>query len=187
VSVVPAQIVAEARQLFAGGVADVRMSDVARAAGISRAYLYRLVPGREALIELALVARCEEFGDDLEARARRATGDIADEIVDQAMHGITLAVSDAEFGRLADALPRTRLAHLLTSTQSPIHSVLVRTFGPLLDRALQEGRLRTDVPVERIYTWLQSVHGHMASRDDLDDAERRAMLRDFLLPAVLVG
>jgi AcrR family transcriptional regulator len=180
-------VVQIARELLADGVRDVRMSDVARAAGISRAYLYRLVPGREGLIELALVARCEEFGDELERRARRARGDVGEAILEQTLHGIALAISDPEFGRLADALPRTRLAHLLNSADSPIHGVLVRTFAPLLDRAEAENRLRTDIDRERILTWLQSVHGHMASRDDLDADERRVLLREFLLPAILSG
>jgi hypothetical protein len=130
------------------------------------------------------VARCEEYGEELEADARRATANVADAIVEHAMLGISMAISDPEFGRLADALPRARLAQLLNSTDSPIHAVLVRSFGPLLAKALSEGRLRTDLPLDRIYAWLQSVHGHLASREDLQDSERRQILIDFVLPSL---
>jgi AcrR family transcriptional regulator len=180
------EIVAAARRQFASGVHDVRMQDIARATGISRAYLYTFVSSREELIELAILARCEEFGDELEAEARTAGGDIAEELVALAVRAISMALGDPEFARLANALPRTRLAHLLNSAESPMHSILIRSYEPLLARALWERRLRTDVPLDRIYAWIQLLNGHLTSRQDLDDRGRRQLLEDFLLPSILV-
>jgi AcrR family transcriptional regulator len=161
------------------------MHHVAEAAGVSRAHLYNLVSNRAALIELALIARVEEYSGELEASARTVKQDIVEAIVEQMLLGVTLALTDPEFGRLADALPRHRLAHLLNAADSPIHSIFVRSIEPLIAQAVAAGRLRTDVPLQRIYTWLQSLHAQLASRDDLDDMERRQILTDFVLPSIL--
>jgi AcrR family transcriptional regulator len=63
------QIVQVASNLLAeGGVDHVRMPEVARAAGVTRAVVYRFFPSRQALLAAVL----EDFRRDLEERFARA-------------------------------------------------------------------------------------------------------------------
>jgi AcrR family transcriptional regulator len=179
-------IVAAARECFSeSGVADTRMEDVGRRAGVSRPHLYTFVPSRARLVEAAALARLSELGARLEQRARELDGDIAEAIVNQVIETTRLGRDDAEFRSLADAMPRFELNALLTSGASPLHEINSRVFGPLLARALAEGRLRSDVPVDAIVEWLQGVSALLAGRQDLNDDDLRTMARRFLVPAIL--
>jgi AcrR family transcriptional regulator len=180
--------VAAARRCFwRDGVSETRMEDIAQEAGLSRQYLYRLVSGREELIEMAMIDRAREFTDDLAARAERlgSDGDLEESFIDQIVFAVSLGRDDPEFVRLAGALPRDRTNHALTSSDSPFHGYTARAFEPLFARALSEGRLRTDVSVDATVDWLQGVLALLAGRDDLDDAAERRLIREFILPGLL--
>jgi AcrR family transcriptional regulator len=177
-----------ARRCFTrDGVSDTRMEDVAREAGLSRQYLYRLVSGREQLIELALVDRAREFTDELAERAQRLAPekDLHEAFVDQIAFAGSLGRDDPEFARLAGALPRARVNHALTGADSPFHGYTGRAFEPLFARALAEGTLRTDVTVDAMVDWLQGVLALLAGRDDLGSEGERRLISQFVLPSLL--
>jgi AcrR family transcriptional regulator len=180
--------VAAARRCFwRDGVSETRMEDIAQEAGLSRQYLYRLVSGREELIEMAMIDRAREFTDDLAARAEQlgSDGDLEENFIDQIVYSASLGREDPEFVKLAGALPRERTNHALTSSDSPFHGYTGRAFEPLFARALSDGRLRTDVTVDAMVDWLQGVLALLAGRDDLDDAAERLLIREFILPSLL--
>jgi AcrR family transcriptional regulator len=180
--------VAAARRCFARDeVSETRMEDIAQEAGLSRQYLYRLVSSREELIELAVIDRAREFTDELAARAERLDpdGDLEQSFVDQIVFSASLGRDDPEFVKLAGALPRERINHALTSSDSPFHGYTARAFEPLFARALSEGRLRTEVSVDAMVDWLQGVLALLAGRDDLDEAAERRLIREFILPSLL--
>jgi AcrR family transcriptional regulator len=164
------------------------MEDIAREAGLSRQYLYRLVSGREELIEMAMIDRAREFTDDLAARAERlgSEGDLEERFIDQILYSVSLGREDPEFLKLAGALPRERTNHALTASDSPFHGYTARAFEPLFARALSEGRLRTDVSVDAMVDWLQGVLALLAGRDDLDDQAERLLIHEFVLPSLLM-
>lgn len=181
-------VVAAARECFAeAGIAGTRMDEVARRAGISRPHLYSFVSGREQLIELVALARLRELGRALEERARGLDSEIGEAIVDQVIATTRMGRDDPEFVALAEVMPRFELNELLTSGDSPIHEVNSRIFGPLLGRAMAEGRLRADVPLDAMIEWLQGVVALLAGRGDLDDDALSTMARRFVLPAILTG
>lgn len=163
------------------------MEDVAQEAGLSRQYLYQLVSGREELIELAVIDRAREFTDELAQRAEKAASedDQASALIDQIVFAVALGRDDPEFVKLAGGLPRERVNHVLTGSDSAFHGYTVRAFEPLFARALSEGKLRTDVTVDAMVDWLQGVLALLAGRDDLDDAAERQLVRDFVLPGLL--
>lgn len=181
-------VVAAARECFAeAGIAGTRMDEVARRAGISRPHLYAFVSGREQLIELVALARLRELGRALEDRARGLDAEVGEAIVDQVIATTRMGRDDPEFVALAEVMPRFELNELLTSGESPIHEVNSRIFGPLLGRAMAEGRLRSDVPLDSMIEWLQGVVALLAGRGDLDDESLSTMARRFVLPAILAG
>lgn len=180
--------VAAARRCFARhGVSETRMEDIANEAGLSRQYLYRLVSGREELIELALIDRAREFTDELAERASHLgpAEDLREALVDQIVFAASMGRNDPEFVRLAGALPRERTNHALTSSDSPFHGYTERAFEPLFARAMSDGRLRTDVSVGSMVDWLQGVLALLAGRDDLDGEAERRLVREFVLPGLL--
>lgn len=179
-------MVAAARECFAEfGIGGTRMDDVARRARMSRPNLYSFVPGRTALIEMVALARLAELGEELRERGRGLDGEVGEAIVDQIVATIRVGRDDPEFTVLAEAIPRFSLNELLTSGSSPIHEINAAIFGPLLARAMSEGRLRSDVPPDAMYEWLQNVVAQLAGRNDLADADQRLMIRRFVLPALL--
>ena len=182
------QYVAAARRCFdRDGVTETRMEDIAQEAGLSRQYLYRLVSGREELIEMAMIDRAREFTDELAVRAERLSpdGNLEEAFIDQIVFAISLGRDDPEFVKLARALPRERANHALTGADSPFHDYTVRAFEPLFARAMSEGTLRTDVTVDAMVDWLQGVLALLSGRDDLDDQAERRVLREFVLPSLL--
>ncbi len=178
-------VIAAARECFAeSGVGATRMDDVAQRAGVSRPHLYAFVKGRAQLVELVALARLHELGAILEQRARDLDGDVAEAIVDQIVETTRLGRDDPEYSLLADAMPRFELNDLLAGAKSPVHEINRKIFGPLLARALSEGRLRSDVPMDAIIEWLQSVTALLASRNDLSDEELSVMTRRFVIPGL---
>jgi AcrR family transcriptional regulator len=179
------RVVAAARECFAErGIEGTRMDDVAQRARMSRPNLYSFVSGRTELLEQVALARLHELGAQLEARARGLDGDIGEAIVDQIVETTRLGRDDPEFLSVAEALPRFALNVLLTSGSSPIHEVNAKIFGPLLARAMADGRLRRDVPLDSMFEWLQSVVTMLAGRDDLDDEAQRTIVRRYVLPGL---
>lgn len=182
------EFVAAARRCFArDGVASTNMADVAREAGLSRPYLYKLFSSRLELIELAMLDRGREFSDELSSRAidAAATGDLRRALIDQLRFSVSLGRDDPEFVTLAAALPRERLNHLFTAADSPLRDFTWRTFEPLLTRAAADGVLRTDVSVAEIIDWLHGVVLMLAGRDDLDEAAERRLMASFVLRGIL--
>lgn len=174
------KVIVAARQCFAEfGVAGTRMDDVARRAGLSRTHLYTFVTGRAQLVELAAAARLQELGTTLGERGRQTGGDISEAIVELIVATVLVGRDDTEFVMLAEAMPRFAVNRLLTSDTSPVHHVTTVIFGPLLGRALSEGRLRTDVPSAAIVEWLQSVVALLAGRDDLTVDQMHTMATRF--------
>jgi len=136
------------------------------------------------MLGLAALARLRELGTELERRASELSGDVGEAIIDQILATAQAGRDDPEFAMIAEAMPRSELNSLLTGRDSPINEIDSRIFGPLFGRALAEGRLRSDVPVDAITEWLQGVTSLLAGRSDLNDDELRLMARRFVLPAV---
>jgi TetR/AcrR family transcriptional regulator, cholesterol catabolism regulator len=180
------RMVTAARACFAeSGVAATRMDHVAQRAGLSRPHLYAFVSSRAELVQLVAVERLHELGTTLQQRAREMDGDIAEAIVGQVIDTIVLGGDDPEFSLLADAMPRSALNTLLTSGTSPVHTITAKIFGPLLARAIAEGRLRSDVSIDAIVDWLQGVIALLSGRNDLTHDELRSMARRFVVRSLL--
>lgn len=161
------------------------MEDVAKAAGIARSHVYNLVSSKEELIELALLARNREFGEEMHEVAAQSAADVATALVDLVIYGTKAGRADAEFQYLAEAIPRVRLQFLLTATGSPMTEMAAHAFAPLLDRARSEGILREDVSHGDLVHWLLLILSMLTPSEDIDEADQRRLLMTFLAPALL--
>lgn len=119
------------------------MSDLAEAAGVGRATLYRYFPTRESLLEALMVAAQEE--------AERRLGEAQLE---------TVAFPEA-LARAARALVAVGSRFVVLAREQPIakappeDSELVAYISGLLARGQSEGQLRDDVPLD----WLVQAFG----------------------------
>ncbi len=161
------------------------MEDIAAAAGLSRPYVYRVVGSRENLIELAILERCREMGADLVAENAGSEPDIIEAFVRQLVAAVLRGRNDPEMRDLATAIDRVRLGVLLTSKDSPVHTLNHALFAPLFGRAASAGCLRTDRSVDRMVEWIQTTMTMLTGRDDQSEEETTAMVRDFILPGLL--
>jgi hypothetical protein len=63
------------------------------------------------------------------------------------------------------------------------HMMLLWT--PLLDRARENGELRSGISNEVAVEWIRNVHGLLQIRDDYDEQMMRQVAANFLVPSLL--
>jgi AcrR family transcriptional regulator len=182
-----ANVVTAARKAFARyGVHRTRMEDIAAGAGIPRQYLYRYVASKEQLLELAVFERCREFADEIHQETDALKGPLEDRLVAAVILCIRRGRDDKEFAYLTEALPHERLSLLLSGPGSPVHETTKLSLAPVLDRARDEERLRTDVDEDTIIDWLQGQMTWITPREDLDEPAIAQLLHQFVLPSILI-
>lgn len=179
------RIVEAARVCFMrDGVRRTTMSHVAEEAGVVRQTLYDWVASKEELVDLAMVRRTREFGEQLRSRAVDETLGVGDQIIDLLVAMVQMAGSDPEFELLAQAMPESH-AFAFLAGPSELTDVVEMLFAPLFGRARAEGCLREDRGTRALAAWTQLVLAPLRNRADLSLEEVEETLRYFLLPALL--
>lgn len=174
-----AEIVAEE------GPLAVRVDDVARRAGCSRATVYRYVADKDELVREVLVARSAAIAADLEAEIDD-DGDPADWIVEGLLRHADAVRAEPWY----QALERQGATEAVARVGGGPEAV-VGLAAPLVARFLgridARGSLRRDITVEQATEWLVVIHLSLLgpalvhrSRDD-----RAAMLRRFVAYSLL--
>jgi AcrR family transcriptional regulator len=180
------RVVTAARECFAReGAGKTWMAAVAAEAGMVRQTLYSFVSGRRELIELALIERSKELMELTQARAAKHRREMPEAIVEFMALMVELTRDDVEFGDLAGALSRNDAFPFLTGP-SPLRAVVLDGLRPYFEAALEKGLLRTDRTLEDLAGWVQTVLGPLAARADLDSDELRDLLREYVLPGLLM-
>jgi len=163
------------------GTGKVTVDDIAAAAKVSRATIYRLFPGgRDVLFEALRVRELEEFFDDLQAGIAGAT-DLADLLV-RAVVTATRRLRDDEHLTLMLAAEPGEVLSELTSSGVPrivrfATAFLVPLLDPYLDRA--HGRVVVDV-LSRL-----TISYFLAPSDTVDLGDHDSATR-FLGPLIEV-
>ncbi|MEU4647430.1 TetR/AcrR family transcriptional regulator [Nocardia fluminea] len=168
------RIIDAAAELFAEhGVAAVGMADIAKAAGCSRATLYRYFDNRHA-VRLAFVHReTRRIVAELDERFRDVT-DPGERIV-AAMLG---AVEEVRANPLLIAWFRpadSGTAGRISQDSDVIESLAAAVFAPAG---------LTDPERSRLARWLTRVIVSLLSAPGRDAADERAMLEEFVAPVV---
>ncbi|MBJ7456258.1 MAG: TetR/AcrR family transcriptional regulator [Thermoleophilia bacterium] len=172
-----ARIVAAATHLLADEP-EATMQDLADAAGLGRATVYRHFPTREALLEAIGRAAIDEIGSAL-AGERLHEGDpvaALGRVVE-----VIFVVGD-RYRVIAEGPPAGKTAEM--------HARAAAAFGPveaLIRRAQGEGALAADVPAEWIVaatgaliaTGFRQVAAGTVGRDDVPGLVVRTLLRGF--------
>jgi AcrR family transcriptional regulator len=131
-----AAILDAAARVIAEHGASSNMAEVAAAAGVSRATLYRYYPHREALLEALAAQAIAEAGSRLaDAGLERAP---VEEAVERILRAL-LAVGD-RYGVL--------VRELVTADPEQTERLLAAPIRAVFARAAEEGLLRQDIPHE---------------------------------------
>lgn len=178
------RILGAARQCFSRyGVHRTSMTDVAKAAGVSRQTLYNTIAGRQELIEAVVVLRIEEMSDELRGILEKQPT-FVDAIVETSLASVELARKDPELTNLVETATTIRLFEIIAGPLPAIHESVARLFRPLFETARRSGELRADVSDDELVDWLRTVYLSLILRADLDADAIRRVVRIFLVPSV---
>ena len=159
------------------------MADIADEAGASRQSVYRFFEDRSSLIQYILNKRISLMGEALREVFSKY-GSLREALVEGSLASLTIGQSDELYLEIISHNTDHGLELFLYRGTKDIHQIMMEIWGPVLDRARQAGELRQDLTNSRIVEWIRHVHASLSIRDDLDAADRRKLLEDFLLPSV---
>ena len=178
-------IAATAEVIAEDGPLAVRVEEVARRAGCSRATVYRYVADKDELVREVLVGRSAEIADALEAELD-PDADPADWVVEGLLRHAEAVRAEPWF----QALERQGAAHAVARVGGGPDAVVGLAsplVGRFLDRIQERGALRKDITVEQATEWLVGVHLSLLGPvfPDQPRAHRAEMLRTFVAYALL--
>jgi AcrR family transcriptional regulator len=171
------------------GFAKTTMEDVARAAGSSRATVYRLFPGgRDELFSAMVAWEMDRFFRDM-AAAVSGAGDFA-EVVERALVFAHRGIRDhAALQKVLATEPDRLLGFMTRENQRILHAV-VAYLRPLLLAEATAGRVRPGVDLDEATRYVATMGLSLMStpgRFDLEDpVARRDLVRRELLGGILV-
>ena len=161
-----------ARLFVEHGVAGVGMAEVAKAAGCSRATLYRYFDGREALRIAYIHREARRLERELAAHAA-AIRDPADRVVESVLETLRRVRRDPA------------LAGWFTPDDVGIASVLAQSSGVIEGMVAAFLGDREAPDTVRRARWLLRVVLSLLAMPGASEAEERAMIREFVVPVVV--
>lgn len=160
------------------------MSDIAEEAGISRRTLYRVFDDRSSLIEEILRRRFIALGETVQARLK-AYDDIEEALVDGALFSIELAERDELFSQIVTHEYNRSLERFLLRGNNAQRAGLRDLWAPVLERGRAAQRIPHDLTDDRVMELFSAVSVIVLMRDDLSRQQRRDLISDLLVPAIL--
>ncbi|EME50589.1 MULTISPECIES: TetR/AcrR family transcriptional regulator [Rhodococcus] len=168
------------------GIAKTTMADVARAANMSRATVYRYFSDRESLIVASIVRRARMNMESWRARVREYPT-LGERIVEGLCTNIRRGLRDPMIHLLVSPAEAT-LATSLLATSGRAVELTRELWEPILLEAQESGALRSDIDMDLLYEWLSEIEMNYisalgANAGSLD--RLRAKLYAFFVPSLL--
>jgi AcrR family transcriptional regulator len=160
------------------------MGDVAKAAGVSRQTIYRLFATRGDLLECIADQRIQVMGEILRPYFARVT-DLGEALIEGSILSVQVGQSDPLFAEIIQSSGEHRLEQFLFKGSPAIQKLMLALWGPVLDRAREEGRLRPGITNEQAVEWIENLHAVLTIRGDYSQDEQRRILSQFLVPSML--
>jgi AcrR family transcriptional regulator len=162
------------------------MEDVARAAGMSRATVYRYFENRDALL-LGVASR---QAADLATEAMTFLGQfttLSDWLVEGCLFTLREIPTRPVFASLVTSLDSSAASKLLLGSTGMIQ-IGVNVLRPMFGNAKDQGLLRDDLDIDMLIEWLLRVlwtYLNAPSQVATNEDSMRKLFRMLLLPAVL--
>ncbi|MEO3876545.1 helix-turn-helix domain-containing protein [Nonomuraea sp. B12E4] len=168
-----------AATVFAEHGEAASMTDIAKAAGVGRATLYRYFPSREALVQ---------------ALYQTAVGDLFDKIDDADLDAVPVKEALARLTRAAvTMISKYRALAVLDSRMDGLEEVNGRlgpTFQGVFDRGAADGTFRTDLPASTLmsaYVGLLRGIGNLVIQGQMGVEEASAAITAVFLDGARFG
>jgi AcrR family transcriptional regulator len=168
------------------GPQKTSMEDVARAAGMSRATVYRYFENRDALL-LGVASR---QAADLATEAMTFLGQfttLSDWLVEGCLFTLREIPKRPVFASLVTSLDSSAASKLLLGSTGMIQ-IGVNVLRPMFGNAKEQGLLREDLDIDMVIEWLLRVlwtYLNAPSQVAPDEDSMRKLFRMLLLPSVL--
>ena len=169
------------------GIAKTTMDDVARAAGVSRATLYRYFADREALIVASIVLRAHANIPRAHARMAKFPT-FAEKLVEGLIHNIRRGQNDPVVQLLVGGQPA--LVARVLGGRDVAHALTFELWEPILTAAQAIGEMRADLDLREASAWLARVTLTMVAQDESERLDTKALRRElqtFVVPAFMPG
>lgn len=176
---------AASRCIVRRGNSQIRMAEVADEAGVSRSTLYRYFPGRDDVLLGLMLARIDAALEEL-LRSLRHPEDPARSLPEM----VLARVESVEGDPLNEALfaaESTAVATALELGSQPIVDVLLRHYGPLLQRWKDAGRIHPDLDSGSTVQWLHTTTLFLLAPAwrHRSAADKRQFVEQFLVRALV--
>ena len=182
-----AAILTAAEECFARyGIAKTTMEDVAKAASMSRATVYRYFADRESLIAESVVRRARANMSRARAHITRWPT-VEERIVEGICQDIRKGHLDPMVNRLVSPESMALSMQLLGESGRAIE-LTHELWGPILADEQAAGNIRADLDLRMLSEWISELEIMYISQYGTDDnaLERvREKLRAFVVPALL--
>ncbi|QTI70898.1 TetR/AcrR family transcriptional regulator [Gordonia polyisoprenivorans] len=168
------------------GITKTTMEDVARAAKMSRATVYRHFSDRESLIMASVTRRARmniEPARSYIANCRT----LEDKIVEGIGHNVRRGRRDPMVHLLVSPEEMTLSTQLLWRSGTAI-DLTYELWAPILTEAQMLGEMRKDVDVRLLCEWIAEIEiAYISQTDGSDDALKRLQekVRRFLVPSLV--
>jgi len=168
------------------GPQKTSMEDVARAAGMSRATVYRYFENRDALL-LGVASRQAATLATEAIKFLAQFNTISDWLVEGCLFTLREIPKRPVFASLTTSLDAGAASKIMLGSSGMIQ-IGVNVLRPMFANAKQQGLLREDVDIDMLIEWLLRVlwtYLNAPSQVATDEASMRRLFHMLLIPAVL--
>lgn len=168
------------------GAQKTSMEDVARAAGMSRATVYRYFENRDALLLGVASRQASALAAEAISYLSRYNA-ISDWLVEGLLFTLRELPLRPVFASLVTSLDSRSSGNLLLGSAGLIQ-IGVNVLGPVFSNAKAQGLLRDDIDPEMLIEWLLRMlwtYLNAPSQVATDEEGMRKLFRMMLIPAVL--
>jgi AcrR family transcriptional regulator len=168
------------------GVSKTTIDDVASAANVSRATVYRYFDGRDAVVLGVLEREGSRFMQRLQKRIGKSP-DLSTALVDGILYTVSSVREDEHLAMLF-APEAVGLTVNIVGASEVLFRLTRDFFRPILEQADGTGQLRPGLELDRVAEWIVRVVLSLlttefeASRTARD---QRNLLENFLVPAIV--
>ncbi|ORW28145.1 hypothetical protein AWC19_27830 [Mycobacterium palustre] len=131
-----------------------------------------------------LLQRIREIAEDLRPFSGAGIS-FTDAFIDTSVAAINTARSDEELMNIFTTGPSDRVQDVVAGPFLEVHEVVVNLLGPILQRGLQAGELRTDKTQDELIDWIRLVYLILINQSTTETPNIREMVADFLLPSIM--
>ena len=167
------------------GITKTTMDDIAKAAELSRATLYRTFSDRESLLT-ALFRQRAHRNTERRSPVIAALPSLREQLLEGIHENVQAARADHLITALVSGEHMALATNLLSST-GLAHEIQREFWYPILDKARSEGKLRDDVDIDAFCLWIAHLETMFITQfkdTDEDDEQLRLLVDSFVTPAV---